>query len=206
VFGRARENARRSSCQSNLKQMSLALIQYTQDYDEKFPQGDNKNFWPSVNPYLKSDQILKCPSDTAAAGIPFGVNDIPPGTTKYQSYAWNDKLRISASANGQGGIGSSLAAVVTPSQSVMFCEYYWEETPCGHYGGPSIKWARDNKGDPSNRAAVNQWAAYVRHLEGSNYSFCDGHVKWLRPEKLSESDDVNSTDGKGFWFPPGRSQ
>src|SRR5690242_3494722 len=37
VFGRARENARRSSCQSNLKQMALGCIQYAQDYDEKLP-------------------------------------------------------------------------------------------------------------------------------------------------------------------------
>src|SRR3954469_18418003 len=36
VFGRARENARRSSCQSNLKQMGLAMLQYTQDYDERY--------------------------------------------------------------------------------------------------------------------------------------------------------------------------
>jgi prepilin-type N-terminal cleavage/methylation domain-containing protein len=37
VFGRARENARRSSCQSNLKQIGLGILQYTQDFDEKFP-------------------------------------------------------------------------------------------------------------------------------------------------------------------------
>src|SRR5471030_2874670 len=34
VFARARENARRASCQSNLKQIGLGLAQYTQDYDE----------------------------------------------------------------------------------------------------------------------------------------------------------------------------
>jgi prepilin-type N-terminal cleavage/methylation domain-containing protein len=37
VFGRARENARRSSCQSNLKQIGLGIMQYTQDYDERLP-------------------------------------------------------------------------------------------------------------------------------------------------------------------------
>src|SRR5256885_12372556 len=37
VFARARENARRSSCQSNLKQLGLAWVQYTQDYDETCP-------------------------------------------------------------------------------------------------------------------------------------------------------------------------
>src|ERR1043165_2296074 len=41
VFSRARENARRSSCQSNLKQLGLGILQYTQDYDEKFPQHNN---------------------------------------------------------------------------------------------------------------------------------------------------------------------
>ena len=37
VFARARENARRSSCQSNLKQLGLGVAQYVQDYDETFP-------------------------------------------------------------------------------------------------------------------------------------------------------------------------
>jgi len=39
VFARARENARRASCMSNLKQMGLGIMMYTQDYDEKFPPG-----------------------------------------------------------------------------------------------------------------------------------------------------------------------
>jgi prepilin-type N-terminal cleavage/methylation domain-containing protein len=37
VFARARENARRASCSSNLKQLALGLLQYGQDYDEKYP-------------------------------------------------------------------------------------------------------------------------------------------------------------------------
>src|SRR5687767_6194063 len=37
VFARARENARRASCQSNLKQVGLGFVQYTQDYDERYP-------------------------------------------------------------------------------------------------------------------------------------------------------------------------
>ena len=37
VFARARENARKASCQSNLKQIGLAITQYTQDYDERYP-------------------------------------------------------------------------------------------------------------------------------------------------------------------------
>ena len=36
VFARAREDARRSSCQSNLKQIGLGQLQYAQDFDEKY--------------------------------------------------------------------------------------------------------------------------------------------------------------------------
>src|SRR6476646_9508495 len=72
VFGRARENARRSSCQSNLKQIGLGVIQYTQDYDERMPTNSlgigpsiQIVIWPQmVQPYLKSTQIFQCPSDS----------------------------------------------------------------------------------------------------------------------------------------------
>lgn len=40
VFARARENARRASCLSNLKQFGLALVMYSQDYDEKIYRQD----------------------------------------------------------------------------------------------------------------------------------------------------------------------
>src|SRR5919206_279833 len=68
VFGRARENARRSSCQSNLKQIGLGIMQYTQDYDETLPMSGWFNPTPrhfiynDIDPYLKSRQIWKCPS------------------------------------------------------------------------------------------------------------------------------------------------
>ena len=83
VFGRARENARRSSCQSNMKQVGIALMQYTQDYDERLPlrrwfennvvpstgadyssSDTNKaniddNSWRSqIQPYIKSTHVL----------------------------------------------------------------------------------------------------------------------------------------------------
>src|SRR5688572_467386 len=70
VFARARENARRSSCQSNLKQIGMGWLQYAQDYDEivmPLRQGPNASDPPfhwaqEVQPYLKSNQIMVCPS------------------------------------------------------------------------------------------------------------------------------------------------
>ena len=88
VFQKVRENARRTACLSNLKQMGTASIQYTQDSDEKmYPHrnspgvGSNSNpflataptgtitggaadkvFWISLlQPYIGSLDVFKCP-------------------------------------------------------------------------------------------------------------------------------------------------
>ena len=78
VFAQAREKARQSSCLSNVKQIGLSLIQYSQDYDELFPLAtnevnlDNPTVQPpllynvtwvrAVQPYLKNHQVFVCPS------------------------------------------------------------------------------------------------------------------------------------------------
>jgi len=50
VFARARENARRASCLSNLKQLGLAMMQYVQDYDGHYPKNRDVNLHPPVAP------------------------------------------------------------------------------------------------------------------------------------------------------------
>ena len=37
VFAKAREKARQTTCLSNVKQITLGILQYAQDYDERFP-------------------------------------------------------------------------------------------------------------------------------------------------------------------------
>jgi prepilin-type N-terminal cleavage/methylation domain-containing protein/prepilin-type processing-associated H-X9-DG protein len=71
VFARARENARKASCMSNMKQLGLAVMQYTQDYDETMPPGiaAYEGWWQVtwaglVQPYTKSLQVFQCPSDS----------------------------------------------------------------------------------------------------------------------------------------------
>ena len=63
VFARARENARRSACQSNMKQISLGLQQYALDHKGKCPEGTTMASWKTaLSPYLKNDALFSCPS------------------------------------------------------------------------------------------------------------------------------------------------
>jgi prepilin-type N-terminal cleavage/methylation domain-containing protein/prepilin-type processing-associated H-X9-DG protein len=78
VFAQAREKARQTSCLSNMKQMALGIITYSQDYDEMFPLATNEvNLTnPAVAPanlfdvtwvnftqsYIKNLSIFICPS------------------------------------------------------------------------------------------------------------------------------------------------
>ncbi len=80
VFARAREKARQASCQSNMKQLGLAIAQYIQDYDERYPDGvaANSNNWMNgfgwagqIFPYAKSAGIYTCPTDPNRAKAPF---------------------------------------------------------------------------------------------------------------------------------------
>jgi prepilin-type N-terminal cleavage/methylation domain-containing protein/prepilin-type processing-associated H-X9-DG protein len=79
VFAQAREAARKTSCLSNLKQLSLGMMMYVQDYDELFPNWnwtffcnggnnglprDSASFWTmAIYPYVKSVGVYRCPDD-----------------------------------------------------------------------------------------------------------------------------------------------
>ena len=84
VFAQAREKARQASCISNHKQLSLAMMQYVQDYDETFPARyfpndigyacsttpvtylfDAPNKTTTLSPYIKNNDIYRCPSNQA---------------------------------------------------------------------------------------------------------------------------------------------
>ena len=161
AFARARENARRSSCQSNLKQIALGLKQYVQDYDERYPPIDggtgvaaNPGWAYATQPYLKSEQIFQCPSDsgplpTEATLIARALN------AGFSDYYMNFEM---------GGLNE--AALDFSSNTVMNGE--------GN-GNANYSATRSGAGSPA------------RHLEGANYSFADGHVKWFRREKIAQS-------------------
>ena len=107
VFARARENARRSSCQSNLKQIGLGIEQYKQDYDGTYPMAyfyrngasssGGYNHWSgSIQPYMKSLQIFVCPSHAAGGFAPTNGSTFDESGTDIQvprlSYIANELI------------------------------------------------------------------------------------------------------------------
>src|SRR2546426_11416288 len=69
VFAQAREQARKTSCLSNVRQAGIALAMYEQDYDETTPTIVNEDWWFLLFPYVKNMQMFFCPDRTDADPI-----------------------------------------------------------------------------------------------------------------------------------------
>lgn len=124
VFGRARENARRSSCQSNLKQVGLGAAQYTQDYDDymvpmRGGAGGTSRWEDLLQPYVKSEQVFRCPSDPNVKTANYGNS---PAT--YYSPLYPVSYAINPYAIGDAAFASTFPLVPLPkfvkvSQTVL---------------------------------------------------------------------------------------
>lgn len=205
VFARARENARRSSCQSNLKQIGLGLLQYSQDYDEAQPLtafgGGGPSNYPTrykwmdaIYPYVKSEQIFTCPSDTAtnnalykyAANIP-GVDSFAFGSYAYNNAYWGYP--------GVSPSGVKLSAMQAPTTTAWILEQLnaanieisWQDAA----SNPTITTSNGIRTLPTGAGTIAE-----RHLETTNVLYCDGHVKSVKLDALVPTKPV---------IPPGQS-
>ncbi len=163
VFAKAREKARQSSCASNCKQLAVACLQYTQDYDERlrFGWGPNNLRWCTVwKPYIKNDQIFACPSFNSTAGY---------GTV--------------CEAGAIGGY-EPLAGIQNVSETIMLCDNEGYTDAGGGRGAdrscPPWHTSQYHNYETVAYPPARRW--YTRHNDGANYSFIDGHTKWMKYE------------------------
>ncbi len=167
VFARARENARKSSCANNLKQIGIGIAQYTQDFDEQFPW---RNYavlrWQQViYPYTKSVQIFRCPSNTAGTNVVTAAATVDgvsyPAIPR--SYGYNPRF-----GSGDASLTPGMSDINNISQKVIVAEIQLQNWT--DYGAPW--WTGANNWDQG----------FAGHLKSANYLFGDGHVKSFLPE------------------------
>jgi prepilin-type N-terminal cleavage/methylation domain-containing protein/prepilin-type processing-associated H-X9-DG protein len=201
VFAQARESARMTSCLSNMKQLSLGMLMYVQDYDEKFPGSrifcadatgqpianciesnrDTGNIWgwrSATKPYTKNIGIFQCPSNSAR-----DLKTEEWDKTFPQSYASNGVLIFNTRQgplypNNSGGAPANLAGIGRPAETMMLLESTWAENDLGDWVG--------RKTNPT----ACDWGGYngfFRHrgTRGiTNWAFFDGHVKGMRSTEI----------------------
>jgi prepilin-type N-terminal cleavage/methylation domain-containing protein/prepilin-type processing-associated H-X9-DG protein len=191
VFARAREKARQATCQSNMKQIGLAIMQYVQDYDERYPFFDygsagcmatqTSSPWNSIwsyilEPYIKSAAVFHCPSSKkgpwgAAAGQSHDYL-VPcyPGQAGsiwlFGSRDWYGYPTTTPAAVAEVKAPASVIAVYEAGDGLNpgFCYGYFTPQLMGD--------------DP---------AYPMPHTEGGNFAFGDGHVKFFRTSNLTWS-------------------
>jgi len=197
VFAKAREKARQTSCLSNVKQISLGMVQYAQDYDERMvpsavnvydyvaPDGTWIHIVPQsamlwmylVYPYVKNVQIFTCPSYSDNWSATYYDGSCGYGKNPY--------------------IDISLGTIDEPASTILLtdCNYYladWDVRTDGDATSGS-----DNADPPRNC-----------HNDGANFGFADGHAKWLKGGTASWLDGADHNPPGGmkpgatdYWSP-----
>ena len=185
VFQRVRENARRTACLSNTKQLGIAVTQYTQDYDERLPsvtsgggtaKGENipggwmfyNNFGTAsltfdptqgnIYSYTKSKGVYQCPDDSI-------------GQSAGDSYAISSCVANLTRVNGVQP-GKSLAVFNNPSGIMLFCE----EASGGTAGSTNDGYFLNDQSASILTTTGDNIS--LRHTGGCNISFIDGHSKY----------------------------
>lgn len=228
VFAQAREKARQTSCLSNMKQIILAEMMYTGDYDEMLPRirygaATSDQFWvlaidDVLRPYIKSDGVWKCPSDS----IPRSDCDAD-GYGMAISYAFTYYRPATAPQNGnpveiQFGVHSlhnasadnnydslTLPAIGAPADTISLYELWFT----GSYTQGYPYYRNDQRGiaypqqelpeaygpDTGPNALQTNWCgsgdalmSVGAHSQVTNFAFLDGHAKGMRRQSLMPKD------------------
>ncbi|HVK04474.1 MAG TPA: DUF1559 domain-containing protein [Armatimonadaceae bacterium] len=178
VFAKAREKARQTACLSNTKQIGLALNMYVTDYDETLPPRYQRNFsmpapqqstWRVLlYPYVKNAGVFTCPSNPRT--------DVTNSSPLYFVQPSGPFLGVSYGCNwnviGQPDPGSwgfrALPEIEFPASLIAFSESVEL--------APEVVVFRSGTGSNLSTSGL-----YAGHNGMSNYVFCDGHAKALKP-------------------------
>jgi prepilin-type N-terminal cleavage/methylation domain-containing protein/prepilin-type processing-associated H-X9-DG protein len=205
VFGRARESARRSSCINNLKQVTLGMVQYTSDYDGRFPF--NVQGWPAntpgsdgqlifngaqlwqqaIYPYTKSHQIYFCPNSPSRMDSTVASEPLDSGNQlqRMANANYGYSLAIGETALKEAAIRSSAGTLMLMEYGIYTFhpnEVVNQSAMGGSYYLPGVGLSGRNCSSVSPEFRSDCQTG--RHFEGVTVGYADGHVKWLKTNTL----------------------
>ena len=203
AFARAREQARKTACLSNLRQIGTALSLYTQDYDGGYPNTGDPYLWVGrrwrwpVMPYLAIGQkqkaagfdseqgtpaILLCPSDSLS-GTDYNATSYGYSACFYHTPAQINamrlrNLRLALNDPGPGAtcVTQTEASVALPAEKILAGEWLNAHQ---HAGGPPVGYWGTLSGPDT--PGPDRW------IGGRSYVFADGHVAFLQAGRLRAS-------------------
>ncbi|MCE5218480.1 DUF1559 domain-containing protein [bacterium] len=199
VFARAREKARMSSCQSNLKQITLGILMYAQDYDSKGPGGWSSagpdvggsiRWRQTVAPYIKNTQIFVCPSNQTDGTNSYGF---------FNAFSWQAIDARTESIAGTVLLADATAVgyndPITPDfqnwTRAGHCD--WELSYVRNFTDNGLK-AGGSATSYGYFRRINPWV----HGGSVNLGFCDGHVKTMACSAVWGS-PYNYGDAPNMW-------
>jgi prepilin-type N-terminal cleavage/methylation domain-containing protein/prepilin-type processing-associated H-X9-DG protein len=225
VFAQAREKARQASCLSNMKQVGLAALMYTTDYDNVLPPTlDNEPyvFTTRLQPYIKNRQIFKCPSSSFAIGS-IQQKQGNNGSGNYMTAPNSGCVNLGTSATGAARFFDDIYAPLDYDINPSFTLNGVGCTGAPTYFKPGRSLDDTNVTSiakavlmidyppawylwPAGQYGFNQsfWGGSGfrgRHNEGSVVLHADGHAKWYRYAVLypGEREDDGTNRKWNFW-------
>ena len=192
VFQKVRENARATACLSNMKQIGLGVQMYVTDNDERLffrsndansrsgvtVGGDPYRWWNQLMPFLKSNAVFTCPSDST----PSPSKDAGGSPLIQRSYI------ACASAESL-----KLSQIEDPVETMVITEKWSTDWTCA--AGANCRtdsWIEPFNGDftTDSRDASRTFTASNRHNSRMNCVFFDGHAKAYNPPPIQNSKDL----------------
>jgi prepilin-type N-terminal cleavage/methylation domain-containing protein/prepilin-type processing-associated H-X9-DG protein len=199
VFARAREKARQTTCLNNVKQITLGILMYASDYDEKLPMlydlgSPRQGIIRTTQPYVKNWDIHDCPSADMTSNT---------GYLGHRSYGYNTKIITRA-------YGAKMALVQSPASTVMLGDVCHDRNAPGRFHPPDrgpfrcdpdgsncqVCGGTHNSmfGDESSHGPVSGddrpgFNFIERHNGTGNASFVDGHAKAMKHTELYADGD-----------------